>query len=206
VIHIVLDRDLAPPPKSGTAPPLFGPCLLWTNGWTDLDATWYGVRPRPWRHCVGWGPSSPQKRGHSSPNFSTDVYCGQTVAHRSNCWALVSKRVSGWSRSNVEIAVSLTTPSSLTCLPLPRIIYVSSLFVCLFVCLWATLHKNFWTDLHKIFREGWQWASEQMIKFWWRSRSQIRIRVTTLVRRTLAEVCTVAVLLVIFAILHLYES
>jgi len=22
-------------------------------------------------------------------------------------------------------------------------------------------------DLHEIFREGWQWASEQMITFWW---------------------------------------
>jgi len=36
----------------------------------------------------------------------------------------------------------------------------SSLFVCLsgcfclFVCLPATLHKNFQTDLHEIFREG----------------------------------------------------
>jgi len=28
----------------------------------------------------------------------------------------------------------------------------------------ATLRKNFQTDLHEIFREGWQWASEQMIK------------------------------------------
>jgi len=24
-------------------------------------------------------------------------------------------------------------------------------------------------DLHEIFREGWQWANEQMIKFRWRS-------------------------------------
>jgi len=30
------------------------------------------------------------------------------------------------------------------------------------------LHKNFLTDLHEIFSEGWQWAIEQMIKFsWW---------------------------------------
>ena len=64
--------------------------------------------------------------------------------------------------------------------------------VCLFVCLLATLHKNFQTDLHTIFREGWQWANEQVIKFWWRSRSRIRIRIrmVTLVRRALAEVCT----------------
>ena len=41
------------------------------------------------------------------------------------------------------------------------------LFVCLSLCLLATLHKNFQMDLHEIFRDGWQWASEQMIKFWW---------------------------------------
>jgi len=37
--------------------------------------------------------------------------------------------------------------------------------VCLSVCLLATLHKNLRTDLHEIFREGWQSANEQMIKF-----------------------------------------
>jgi len=41
--------------------------------------------------------------------------------------------------------------------------------VCLSVCRLATLRKNFQTDLHDIFREGWQWANEQKIKFWWRS-------------------------------------
>ena len=30
--------------------------VLWPNGWTDQDATWYGGRPRPKRHCVRWGP------------------------------------------------------------------------------------------------------------------------------------------------------
>jgi len=39
------------------------------------------------------------------------------------------------------------------------------------ICLSATLQKNFQTDLHEIFRECWQWANEQMIKFWWRSGS-----------------------------------
>jgi len=38
----------------------------------------------------------------------------------------------------------------------------------LFVCLFA-LSKNFRTNLNEIFREGWQWANGQMIKFWWRS-------------------------------------
>jgi len=53
--------------------------------------------------------------------------------------------------------------------------------------------------LREIFREGWQWASEQMIKFWWRSGSRIQIRIQilimTLVRHVLVEVCTAPVLL-----------
>jgi len=36
------------------------------------------------------GTLLPQKRGHS-PQFSTHVYCGQTVAHLSYCLALVDK-------------------------------------------------------------------------------------------------------------------
>jgi len=125
------------PPQKGHSHPIFGPCLLWPNGWMDQDATWYGGRPRPRPNCVRWGPSSlslPPKRGHSSSpifsqcmlwpngwidqyatwyggkprrrphcvrwrpippprkkgshqrsNFSADVYCGQAVAHLSNC-------------------------------------------------------------------------------------------------------------------------
>jgi len=46
---------------------------------------------------------------------------------------------------------------------------------CLFVCLLATLRKNFWTDLHEIFRECWQLGNEQTVTFWWRSRIRIRI-------------------------------
>jgi len=45
------------------------------------------------------------------------------------------------------------------------VIVVSSLSVCLL----ATLRKNFQKELHEILSEGWQWADEQMIKFWWRS-------------------------------------
>jgi len=61
-------------------------------------------------------------------------------------------------------------------------VIVGVLFVC---CLLATLLKNFQTDLHEIFRKGWQWASEQTTKFWWRSRSCIWIRVI----RALAGLC-----------------
>jgi len=34
------------------------------------------------------GNSAPPKRG-TAPHFSAHVYCGQTVDHRSYCWALV---------------------------------------------------------------------------------------------------------------------
>jgi len=65
--NIVLDADPAPP-RSGTAPPNFGPCLLWPKRWMDQDATWYESRPRPRPHCVTWGPSSPSQKG-TAPNF-----------------------------------------------------------------------------------------------------------------------------------------
>jgi len=37
----------------------------------------------------------------------------------------------------------------------------------MFSSLLATLRKNFRRDLQEIFREGWQWAREQMIKCRW---------------------------------------
>jgi len=66
----VLDGDPAPLPTRGRRRPIFGPCLLRPNGCMDQDATWYRIRPRPRRHCVTWGPSSP-------PQFSAHAYCGQ---------------------------------------------------------------------------------------------------------------------------------
>ena len=77
----VLDGDPAPLPKNGAEPTNFGPCLLRPNGCMDQVATWYGGRPRPRRHCIRCGPSSPSpKRGRSpSPQFSAHVYCGQTA-------------------------------------------------------------------------------------------------------------------------------
>jgi len=36
--HTVLDGDPAPLPKEAQ-PPIFGPHLLWANGWMDQDAT-----------------------------------------------------------------------------------------------------------------------------------------------------------------------
>ena len=73
--HIVLDGDPAPPHTKGWSPfPIFGPFLLWPNGWMHQDATWYGGRPQPKGLCIRWGPSPPPKkgedRGRSLPIFS----------------------------------------------------------------------------------------------------------------------------------------
>jgi len=67
--HIVFDGDPAPPSTKGTQPPIFGPCLSWSNAWMDQGATWYGGRPRPRRQCVRWGPAPPLKRGAQHPQF-----------------------------------------------------------------------------------------------------------------------------------------
>ena len=55
---------------------------LWPSGWTDQDETWYAGRPRPWPHCVRWGPSypaSPSPKGHS-PQFWPHVCCSQMAS------------------------------------------------------------------------------------------------------------------------------
>jgi len=52
------------PQKGGRAPsPIFGPFLLWSNGWMHQDATWYGATPQPRGLCVRWGHSPSPKRG-----------------------------------------------------------------------------------------------------------------------------------------------
>ena len=70
--------------------------VLWPNGWMDQDETWHGGRPQPRPYCARWGPISPlpQERAkpHSPlPQLLAHAYCGQRVAHLSNCWALVLK-------------------------------------------------------------------------------------------------------------------
>jgi len=94
---------------------------------------------------------------------------------------------------------------------------------CLSVCLLATLRKNFQTDLHEIFREGWpvnKWLNFDgdadhcldtiqglfsvfvIIGRYGKWSTDINLllilirQMAALVRRTLAEVCTVPVLLV----------
>jgi len=59
---------MSPPKATNSPPPIFGPYMLSPNGSMDQDATWYEDRPRPKRHCVRLGPSSPfPQMGTSHP-------------------------------------------------------------------------------------------------------------------------------------------
>jgi len=70
----------SPLQKRGGAPQIFGPCLLWPNGWMDQDGTWHGGRPQPRRLCVRWGPRLlPKKGAEPPPQFSANFYCAQTA-------------------------------------------------------------------------------------------------------------------------------
>jgi len=62
---IALGEDPAPPPQKwgGASSPIFGPCLLWPNGWIDQDGIWHGGGPYSSPHCTRWGPSSPPQKG-----------------------------------------------------------------------------------------------------------------------------------------------
>ena len=78
--HIVLDGDSAPLPEKGAQPRIFGPFLLWPNGWMPQDATWYGDRPQPAGDFVLDADPAPTSKGRSTTQFSAHVYCGQTAA------------------------------------------------------------------------------------------------------------------------------
>jgi len=43
--------------------------VLWPNGCMDQYQTWHAGRPRPWPHCVRWGPSSLSPKREEPPNF-----------------------------------------------------------------------------------------------------------------------------------------
>ena len=67
----------------GMEPPIFGPCLLWINGWMDEAGTWHGGRPQPRRLCVRWGPSPfPKRRRSPSPIFGPFVLWPNGCMHQ----------------------------------------------------------------------------------------------------------------------------
>jgi len=69
---IVLDGDPAPPRKQGAQQPLlFGPCLLWPNGWMEQDVLNMEVGLGPGHIVLNENPAT--QRG-TAPNFrSTSV-------------------------------------------------------------------------------------------------------------------------------------
>jgi len=75
-------------PKRSTAAPTLWPMsivAIWLDGSRcHLVRRYNSPRPRP--HCIRWGPSSPHRKGHSTPPpLFGSCYCGKTVAHLSNC-------------------------------------------------------------------------------------------------------------------------
>jgi len=61
---IVLDGDPAPP--KGAQPPIFGPCLLWSNGWMINIPLGMGAGLSPCNIVLDGDPTSP-KRGSAPP-------------------------------------------------------------------------------------------------------------------------------------------
>jgi len=52
-------------------------------------------------HIVLYGDEAPPQKGaHQLPNFSAHIYCGQTVAHLTICWALLKYRHKRFLMSN----------------------------------------------------------------------------------------------------------
>jgi len=103
------------------------------------------------------------------------VKCTQASLVRNRCYRFICEFI----YYNKFAYLFLLPPPKRLCFH--RCLFVC-LSVCLFVCLLASLPKNFRTDLHEV----WQWANEQMT---W-------IRIETLVRRALVEVCVVPFFLI----------
>jgi len=72
--YVVLDADTAPLPKEEQLP-IFGPCLLWANGWINQDATWYGGSS--WNRYCNHTAQTPRDKGRASLNTcgDSDVVC-----------------------------------------------------------------------------------------------------------------------------------
>jgi len=74
-------------PKNGRSPQIFGPCLLWPNGWINEDGTWHGDRPQPRRLCIRWVPSPLPKRGGApSPIFGPFLLWPNGWMHQDATW------------------------------------------------------------------------------------------------------------------------
>jgi len=80
-VDFVLDGDLALLSKRGRSPsPIFGPFVLWPNGWMHQDATWYGgISLSPGEFVFDGDPTPPQKGAEPLHNFGPCLLWP-------NCW------------------------------------------------------------------------------------------------------------------------
>jgi len=74
-----------PQKEEGHSPhPIFGPCLLWLNGWMDQDATWYGDDVA----LDGETGSQLPVKGPQSPIFGSYLHRVSKNAPPSTCYDL----------------------------------------------------------------------------------------------------------------------
>jgi len=57
------------PSIKGHSSPIFGPYLLWPNGWMDQEATWYGVGIGPGDMALDRDSAFPPQKLGTAPNF-----------------------------------------------------------------------------------------------------------------------------------------
>jgi len=82
----VLDGEPTPLPKKGAKPPIFGPCLLWPNGWMDQDGTCHGDGPRPRRHWFSMRTQFPPKKGTQPPIFGPCLLWPNGCMYQDTTW------------------------------------------------------------------------------------------------------------------------
>jgi len=79
--------------------------VLWPNGWMDQGETWHVGMPRPWPHCVRWGPSFPTPKGHSPSIFGPYLLWPNGWMDQDGIWRVGRPRprphCAGWGPSSV---------------------------------------------------------------------------------------------------------
>jgi len=75
-----------PSPKKGTEPPIFGPSLLWPNGWMHQDATWYGGRLSPGDFVLDGDRAPYPKKDGAPPNFRSSSIVAKRLHDQDFTW------------------------------------------------------------------------------------------------------------------------
>jgi len=86
IIHTIYDvyrvRPMTSSVRTGTSAVIklkLGTHYPWTEAsfWMSVDTgVVHAGRPRPWPHCVRWGPP-PHPQRDTAPQFSAHICCGQ---------------------------------------------------------------------------------------------------------------------------------